>query len=248
MRVFQRTIHIISLIFLIRYFAIKLSHRNRMIDDRLALRISLLVIALFLAFVSVYVLYRISNGQPYSFGTELCLRGDNAAAPARLAKLPSLPVYAAAAVSILFDILVVSEANKINHNHSLGNSRQQRQRKAMKRLFCSVPVKATVFSALTSLPMVVMSVLMNLAKMPKETIVMAGLYLSVCVISLRPSITTRAIFAKKLKQDLRSREERRRREIEYAAEERAKREMRKLDDATTAFKRERLDSTFTLHN
>ena len=170
------------------------------------------------------------NDLPYSIGNEVCLRGDNAGNPGALAKLPPIPLSATAILSIVFDSLIVFETRKIEasfESFASGDRRLQKKRKAIKKLIYSVPVRATVFSALTSVPIIVIAAMLFIAGMSKITISMTVFFNTLVIVATRSVVMTRAIFSNKKQEDLRSREERQRREREFALQEKIEREMKK---------------------
>ena len=235
-----------------RYYAIKLSHKNQRIDDPLALKRSTQINGGLLAMGLLYILCNVVNGLPYSIGNELCLQGESTASQTSPAIITTEVLTGALdligwTLAIAFDILIVFEARKIE---AIAENRQHlRQKKFIKKLFYSIPIRATTYSTLTAFSLLAVAVLLNVAGAKKGTISMSMIILTLSILATRFPLSTIIIFTKKRKQDLRSREERQRRENEYAAQERAQREMRKMV-AETASKKiliERLESTFSLH-
>ena len=214
----------------IRYKAIRLSQKNEKLDDKLALRASLAIVGLVIALTFLYIIYHISNDLPYSTGNEICLRGEKAARPGPLAILPILINFIGDCVSITYDILIIRETKKVEDAYiemrSMGS--QLRQRRAIKKLFNSVPVRATVFSTVTSMPLILIMIVLTASGVDKIITSMVILFGALLLLATRTPVATKTIFANKRKEDLRTREERQKKENEYAAQERVKREMRKL--------------------
>lgn len=193
----------------LRYICLRLIRKNISLDDNYVCLISLLGLVLLIIYILSFLLIHHWLKAPFSLVTEVCLQGNLSRPLHPATALASIaPTLIFPLISLLFDALIVQLLNK-----GVAPLNQCRQEAA-------IPIRATVLSALTLIPYLVIGGLLSNSGWSKTTAATCLVLIALTMNALRCSVTTFVTFSYKKQKEAteknHSRALRIQREIEYA--------------------------------
>lgn len=200
-----------------RYYSLYLARRNEKLRESLAFRVSLSLSFLYLSLFVVFIAVHVAFDVPYSSVAQTCLRGS-AGLPLSAATRANIiiPVIVFTGVSLFFDALT---ANTLSQQQSEDGGVRRKKN-------YTIPLRATVFSALVVLPYVLIGFMLNLSEIPRPTGAKVTVFVALVMMAARCPLTSKLTFAAKQRLDEESRARRQEKERRHAT---AAKEQRMLE-------------------
>ena len=204
-----------------RYYKLKMVRLGTGLSNKACVMVSLSLIAAFLAVFVAYYAYLISEGRPFAVAAELCLRGPSEARDVGpVPKISSvLSTMVPPAVSLVSDVLILKNLGHVGIEDALAKDIISNKRNNY-----TVPVQATVLSALSFVPYIAIVLLLALLRSSKQIRTLDMMHVGAAVNAARFPLTARLTFVAKDMVDTTSRERRQEREREFARKAKRERE------------------------
>lgn len=199
--------------------------RNERLRQGKVLLGSVLVLVLVVIISVVHVLVHAYLELPFASSVQVCLgHGGGVVKTSPLSKAVIFaPVFAGLVISLTFDALIILKIRR-QHSEAAPAAAAAAENKSAKKKRYTVPVHATILSALSFLPYLAMLAILNAAKIPKDVISVIVTFISIGMIVVRCPLTAKLTFAAKARVDRESREQRQEKEREYARKAKEERE------------------------